>query len=48
MSQTYKQRTDLIVGVLTSAGVKPVKGTTLDELAASVLDALDSSRETIR
>lgn len=47
MGKTYKQRSDLIVEVLNTAGVKPAKGT-LDELAASVLDALDSSRETIR
>ncbi|HVU73406.1 MAG TPA: DUF6307 family protein [Mycobacteriales bacterium] len=48
MGQSYAQRQAVVVEVLTKAKVTLPKGVTVSDIAADVLDALDTGRETIR
>jgi hypothetical protein len=48
MSQTYAQRQVTVVTVLEAENVKPAKGKTLNDVAESVLSALDHIKETVR
>jgi uncharacterized protein DUF6307 len=48
MSMTYTQRRTVVANALAAEGARPADGTTLPDLAAKVLDALDHIRENIR
>ena len=48
MSQTYEQRRATVEAVLTARKVQPARGQTVGDVAAAVLDALDSGREQVR
>jgi Family of unknown function (DUF6307) len=48
MSQTYVQRRAIVENALAAEKVRATTGTSLSDLAAKVLDALDHIKEDVR